>query len=844
MFRIISIYLFIKDRKVTIHHIRGIFTLLLITFVTLLFFGKAEMVFAKEPDLPNLGDCVPLDIIFLLDQAEDMIELDPEGARFSVPNWIVGFLGYDYLTLCPNDYHRIAVISFGAKTERKGNIYPGVTRVDLPFTSINPEQFFGADGWINMREEIFPSFNVESDMGARDFLGGLETAAELFRNNDIGRKQVLIMYVGNGGIPCFSDGTYGCYQSYYTKGSDSDFFTGGTSYSGLVDVINNNFSFDVETGPYIYIYSIVKKSNGEPNFSDQPKAINQSNYEEKIVVPWQKALGAHGEFKPVDSHLELARTMMTDILNLSPHPAIEKIDVADYYVDPFMANAYLFGYRSDPDSVLKLEWINYDPELDNAVLVEGQGDRIIFGVEDPLEGALSSNSIFYAFTAPPAGKWKIYGSQYDLWGFSIPSKDIVVTSPESYLGQFNEPDQIFDPSYPNFLKFKVVTAPGGTYLTQFNGYPAIIKGLVVLPNDNEYELTFSVDDSNQVFSSNEPLPVPLVGEYQWSITFSYEDASPKSTEIHELFTSTGIYQVNEVTPFTFKFDSPGEDILPLHRTPTIVDPMRFREREYIEVGVSLIDSGENEDLLPLDTVFLTDIDDSVVLIVTDVTADKTLEYPLRSVNYSDSYLVAIIPPEDFESEGEYLLEVKFVGVPDTQNFRESPRSVNHRIVRQDTLLTSPRLYWSILSIFALIILTLVLWFFYAHTNPIKGSLYFFRPGSANPFEEINLEKFHLLGFLGWRRLVIKRKRLHNNFSNIITSFINGLHIKSGKGGTVKVHLVKNSFEPEDDDVFMVFKDNDEKYTDHGISVRYSRHHQIVNSQTVTESILPDSQMTS
>ena len=269
------------------------------------------------------------------------------------------------------------------------------------------------------------------------------------------------------------------------------------------------------------------------------------------------------------------------------------------------------------------------------------------------------------------------------------------------------------------------------------------------------------------------MPVDQIGTYSWDVEITAPFASPESNERFLLKQLQGTYDVIEVFPFTFDFIQPNQDVIPLHGRGLDawnVQPVEISARLKDLDGAPL--SGKD--------VFASPVDESVVVVVTQVDTDQSHVYSFPFSSYDDSLMSTTIMPEDFDIEGEYLFRIEMVGVPNRLVYRMAPIDVTTSLFRENTFLTSKSTYLFSGGTILFIMLIGVAFLVYLYTKPIKGELCFSSALSSEPFDVINMTS-------NKKRFVkIGKKRISKITSVIISSFLREMKISKNSDGTLNL----------------------------------------------------------
>ena len=705
------------------------FIYLMISFTLLALSGNG-VVSAQNVTATGLGECTPVDIVFVIDQGNDMVDFDPEDTRLTITEWMIGVLGYDYLTSCPNSTHNISVVSFGGENQRP--------KVDIPLTPLNPISMTGEDGWISNLKNFQLSI-YHQDLSGRDFISALNKAASILGEKEAGRKQIIVMLAGNAGIPCSSlYDYYTCCYEDYMKGVESEIFQEIQSF------LTDDLPFTDDIGPYVYILS-------DTEFRD--KYIDSiDSLQENIVDVWNSILGERGEMALINSDLDLAEALMDIFLQHSEHSEVESIIPGDVYIDPFVESILIFGYRSDCEKTVEIEWIHENVQSSSST---GGENREVYTIVSAFDESEESHLFYYYIEQPPPGKWKISGAGAEYWLFVEPASKISVMEPSISFGQYSDQGEVFDSDDPHYFTFSVIDDENLS-MRQFSDYPATVKGSVEKPNGEVYDLTFTFDNAVNAFVSNEALHVDRIGTYEWKISISITPSQPGSDDSFELIQSSGTYAVNEVTPITIQILEPSSEEIPLHGSW-----FSAWDVQPLEVTAQLVDQDGN--FLSARDVFTDDLDSALSLTVTDEIRDISEEFPLEFLLTDDSMASGEITPEIFSTEGAYLIEINLNGDINRNLYRWTEVAIVKYVDRVDSALTNKTTYIGLGVFLILCLITGIALLIYIYTNPIKGRLVFSfdRAGEMRPFDDLDLERNKR------RFLNIKESKIKESLSRIL-----------------------------------------------------------------------------
>lgn len=753
-----------------------------LTLIFFLFFnGVKNVAYAKELIAPILIDqsdtCIPVDLVFVIDQSKDMLKDDPHGMRVETIKWLFNFLGFDRLLACPDSIHRVALISFNNQSS-----------VQLELTSIKPEPTSVAS-WTDWESQysqlIAPVQEINTQVRNSESLqGALKLAANMLSDApDIGigqRKKAIILIIGGDGAPC-------------SEGENCAYYLMDQAQKDIKKQLDD--SLDSDSSLWVLTY----RSNNNNEDEDDGNLYNKYSFDEF----WEdKTKQYQGKFYPnLNSKGEIAigRAMMDIFLSLSPRSDVEDV-CGTLYIDPFLDKVgfNLLLEKPEKDVRFQSEIGNSSEQVTGGALASsGQGAKLLYTTStgSPLK------TLYYLYGYPVPGRWEVSADCNNnkalVFAQFARSKRISIVEPLEPLPQYEEDSRLFDPEFPYYLKVQVEDIQG-VAIREYQPYQADTVGKLIAPDGKEYELIFHYEDG--LYISNEPLSVNKIGDYivRIDLRAPFADPNLQGQYIQNLHFE-GKYTVAPITPFALQLETPtSSSHVSVHGN--LFD--HWLKPRPIDVKVRLQLRSSNDNLDSLDQILRSDPSKTIKIILYYPASQSTEEAWLEP-SATDPLLFVGKVGGDVVSPGSYSLKTSFEGKYDSEKYRLALNPAGERVEfkRGDGLFEAPLFYYFLLFFLAII----GLWFawqeIWKRTNIAKGYLLFIPPGQdMKPFVVLELTEQNR------RRVVYDQETLRAKswlLSNLVS-----ITTDSSKliGGKQKFILVEKKVDKEEIKEMLVEKE--------------------------------------
>lgn len=635
-------------------------------------------------------ECVPFDLIFVLDQSASSDRTDPGNIRSSTVQLLIKLLADDRLYHCNKTVHRVAIVGWDGQ-------------VALELTPINFDVKSGVSSAENFVATIYNK-TASISTNSRDYLPGLHSASEIIKHSgkDIQqRQQVIFMIGGNGGIPCAANGE--------------------CAYFVLDEFFGSLLSKQIEA-------DILTLSTPAPKLFSINLPIDTPDYANRYSQKLEQMFADYGgQAITVERDIDLAREAYRFFQDVYPHPFINEVASGTIYVDPFVQQLNLYIMR--PEETVQAQFTQ-PAGNDFSVVPDAKYDLFMHS----------------SVSHPKPGEWSVESGSGTLIYYEQ-IRSITVRSqisdaknrvlPEANLPQYNEPGEENDPNQPFFLSFALVDQFGETFINDAD-YPGNATLQVIRSDGTQYELICPFD--KELYQCPKALPVNSVGNYRWKFKFEAPSADPQNVGDYQIAAIEGSYNVMAVEPVKIVIDEPQNDTIRLH---TIQFPY---PQEFQTIPISARLTTINDQILPVEKVIASNPNESVQAILTHkATGSQERIYLQQSIKNPGTFTGEI--GGGAVEAGDYQLEVIISGMVNPI-FRQARVPAVVEFSRKDDLLSNPLTYVILYIVLAILIGIGIAWLIYSHTNSMEGSLEFYRPGGAKPFETISMEK-HL------RRRVMK-----------------------------------------------------------------------------------------
>jgi hypothetical protein len=511
-----------------------------------------------------IGNCQPLDIIFLIDQSDSMENTDPQNRRISAVNNIIRLLLEHAALRCVGVQHRIGIINFGS------SIRPVQFNDDELLQTI---QF--SNDTNRLKERIDESYiNITRFTSASERLGqtrpwlAIEAGIALLNDapaiddgvNNPRRKVLMMLSDGN---PCNpTDSTpqsSGCgdptWISHYFEPTDVSrtYFPGNNpaihgfdTPSGLANAMRVGMPFNVRFDVLLF--------SGE---SIRPQTITGWNaltaqYGGSLVQP-----SAIANTSLITARLS---SLVNDLLFIDAQRVVCN---STFTVQPYTASTLILSNVGESRGQITI----YDA---NDTLVQ-RIDGVNFSQSRLNYIDLGSVERFLIINPEP-GTWRVEGPESacantELTFETIQPVALWETEPTAVEIERVEPYYVVADDH--YLEFQLLDSFYQPFRAIFD-YPLVITVGIAGPNGSQsqladVELRFEEQSGNNrpgIWRSSTPLPAPMRGNYVLQITGSAPQIDAPNVELFRLNTS---YNTKEPKAVTMQVVNPAPNaILPLN----------------------------------------------------------------------------------------------------------------------------------------------------------------------------------------------------------------------------------------------------------------------------------------
>lgn len=627
------------------------------------------------------SECIPLDVLFLVDQTAPTNRADPGNMRLAIIQMFINLLGDDRLYHCNDVVHRVAVIDWDGE-------------VILDLTPLNMNTREGVSAWNDFRNDIYNQLKPQTST-SRNYLHGLEVAAEILEpslQNDPQRQQLIFMLGGNAGIPCAN--IYSCAHYWLTQLFQRE----------LLAQIQADFPRKDGSGPLIYSITTDLDLKGFEDYREGLKNVLVENGGDAYIV---------------DRPIDMVRIAMDIFKNIYPHTAVREASPGSFYIDPFTQKLNVYQIRSQENSFVR---------------VSSPGNQTSAN-----EGPSSELFQYSSIDHPVAGEWSLNADRdavvyYELVEFIELHPQIINSQGGEVaadgLPQYDEPGEEWDSKAPYYLSFSAVDQFGKAYI-EGKEYQSEINVSLSLPDGSAKQMSCPFVKDRYVCS--DPLSVHLVGDYHWKMNLSSPIVDPQDSNRYLKINSEGAYGVKAVEAIKIVFDKPTRKSFPVHGYPF---GNYFLKPQPISIRVHLTTVDGEE--INVSRVINSNPNQSVLVELTNIKTQK-VETVFLNQNANELATFEGEIGTEVYNPGDYYLEVKVDGTLNPL-YRIARDPALMQIKRRDNILTAPGFYVFLLVLSILTVLGGIAFLAYTHTNPVKGSLEFYRAGSNMPFTKIEIGK--------------------------------------------------------------------------------------------------------
>jgi hypothetical protein len=665
--------------------------------------------FSDSPEPDAQEECYALDIVFLIDQSTSMggdretAPNDPTDQRVEAARWALNRLGYDHLFLCPAAVHRMGVISFGGDRDPST-----IVDLELVETEIDPDPAAALELWQQRREGLKEEIETR-DLDSTDIKTAFAEAKRMFDDapplEGVPRRRAIILL--SDGQPCVR--SLGCVYGEWA-------FPIATYMDEMQDQIDRDFPFDpdaLEDSTYIWLVAL-NVERPMPSY---------------VANTWEEIVGSHGgEVIPLSvNRADIPDAFYRILRELAPWgPGAWEVRCGrPVYVDPYLETATFHLFRDDESLRVSIEYQKGGQTLS---VQGGEGDVAAMGLQDY---AADGPNEMYHFRGPEPGLWTITSDNCDrlvAW-FEPLFVEAYLTEPQEPLPLYDEPGSSHDPYDPHYLSYRVVEKKTGDPFPEHPDYPLSIESVITAPDGRTSSLEL-YQESDGVFVSSEPLPVDQVGEYTFETRGTAHSADPSKSDLLVILEDQGSYNVFATVPVELVIEQPAQDeTLPLHGG-LVGERLALRS---LQTRVYLADRAGNR-LNPA-TVLEGDLDQAFVASVSAGGKQESIGQ-LQDSEAPDYFIGQCTK---LDAEGLYELTVQLVGDHDP-HYRLVAPTAQVSFWRADSLWTRPITYQALLVLATGLLVSMIGWFVYMRTSPVRGYLVFERVGGAEELTRIPLSR--------------------------------------------------------------------------------------------------------
>lgn len=489
--------------------------------IALLIFGSAPLKNANalsaminnihENALANETNCIPLDLVFVIDQSDNTLItaehlLDIKATLADLTNIILNY--------CKNVTHRVAIVSYGTLAE-----------VNVPLSLINPMD--------DIQAQIIPqtlAFHLKkTKMGDANPLVGLRVASEILDNappyDSDKRKRVIIFVTGS--VPCVNCSGASNMADYLRqfKLEISQMLPFGASLlarenciisqgkvgeiqtvkDDLITQCYNNFqvgSLEYQTSTYIDSISFIQGQTDSVVLNDVFSEIS---------------IAHAGRFIDLNLSKENLSKTLRNIIEQLSGVTIPPLGCNNFIVNPYLQRIHFTFYKISPETRVSLSFTDEN----------GNRHTLMNGLSTNSDGFGSNVADYYSLGAnesytidnPVPGIWQV--SSDTCTGFEVfmePPQQLELSklslSQANKTFQYNSNDlePYFDKNSPIYIHFQLIISTY-EYLKINPSFPIEVQAIVTNPNGQVVTHRMLWDGSSKSFVSDKPLETPIVGTY-------------------------------------------------------------------------------------------------------------------------------------------------------------------------------------------------------------------------------------------------------------------------------------------------------------------------------------------
>jgi len=627
--------------------------------------------------------CGGLDVVFVIDQSASMRENDKNGLRGTVARYALDLLGDNSVYQCPGAVQRLAVLGFG------DNIPP---KIYLEPTTISPS-IEELEKWKTEKEALRKEIPDRDYLGSTDHLAGLKLGAQIlkeWRANPVGtgvRKRALILITDGG--PCVT--SKGCTANPETSTFDTPAYM--KQVEEFVNPLGVNLPFRGDANSEsVFLYIIA--------FRDTTSPYNYLN-DSQIQGPWEKMSKEHGgaliELQAADKDTQNLNlnTVVADVMdklldsNFTPVSCNEPIWVDPYKSD--IAIIHFFRKGSNPGVNIDDVTVRIRATQGGKVVAVFEGGQVIEGdgrVNDYTRDGPNERYVLYN---PVPGKYVVEVEGADLCkhldvrqGKSNAQMELVYPKSDTVIAQVDTAPY-YDADAPKYFTVRA-TQQGlngeRVPLKEDVGFPLsfVVKAATSNGTD-EYKLVRKEDGT---YTSETPILAQYSGATTWELLATApnprQDANPPITTPIEVFNEKGTFTVKPVQRFSYRISAPssGQEFSLNTVSGTRLLPIP------VDIQVELLDpSGKTADPR---TILTGSLNNTFSASLVDPSGQELEQVSLRPDLNRQGFFIGQIraSPQGIagvDTEGEYVLLVKWIGEYDALNYAPKTRQESVKFKR-------------------------------------------------------------------------------------------------------------------------------------------------------------------
>lgn len=707
--------------------------------------------FPVQDETPPPSACSNLDVIFIVDQSSSMSGNDPSKNREYAVEGMIDLLVDLAINQCPDSYHRIGVISFGSEYDM---------RVDVELYDINPATSSDAK---RIREELRP--RVKADNLSTTYPEpAFQEAYEMFGRNAFydtqPRKQVIIFITD--GLPCG-----------YEKCDENTNYEATTQH--LRANVDNLFSFA-----------------GDLKLREKCLANLRKEYPDSLP-PAEKTTGCLEAYDVADSSYAESTYIYTLLMHNSdgdyvPEAVTELMEMSDDYAGELLKNkseqqiptslrkilSQLVGVRP---TLLTGPKFAVNPYLNKLIVTAykrsadvkftlsykdaGGTVHTIQGGEATAGFTLDPDNGYYQFGAnetytilnPYPGIWTMSSSNpngLDVYYQAIDA-DFREVAPFSQIPQYDRAP-FYNTFTPMHLDFALVDDARNAAIVDQSDmalFKIDVQAVVTAPDGNRITYPLKWNPNSRSFRADQPLQVPLVGQYKLVITGVTRRHEGEPVVEADTANESDVFN-KPFTLFQVESEFTGLDVFPIAMTPvaplpeesvgnihaTILGGWPLKVLPY-QVRVRLADENGNT-MTDVASVFESPSDSIKAQLIHTPEQEEGAAEPAENVSAES---ITLLPDEanpgefigtfeDFGYEGRHTLILTIGDDAVKAGYWPYQREVRVEFTRRDCLFCRTGTYYAILGMMIAFILAMIAYNIAIRTNKVQGSLVFV-DGSAN-----------------------------------------------------------------------------------------------------------------